>query len=45
MEQWDTDTADAKEVTRKFEELVWTNVVIYGICGFEQGIEFNSDFL
>lgn len=44
IEQWDTDTADAKEVTRKFEELVWTNVVIYGICGFERGNEFNNDF-
>jgi hypothetical protein len=28
LEQWDTDTSDAKEVARAFEELVWTNMSI-----------------
>jgi hypothetical protein len=45
LEQWDADTSDAKEVTRKFEELVWTNVAIYGICGFQKDKDFKNDFL
>jgi len=42
--QWDTATADPQEVSRKFEELVWMNVAIYGTCGFKNGGEFNNDF-
>ncbi|KAF8332470.1 hypothetical protein F5887DRAFT_996977 [Amanita rubescens] len=42
--KWDTATADPQEVSRKFEELVWMNVAIYGTCGFKKGGEFNNDF-
>ncbi len=42
--QWDTATAHPQEVSRKFEELVWMNVAIYGTCGFKKGGEFNNDF-
>lgn len=42
--QWDTATGNPKEVSRKFEELVWMNVAIYGTCGFNKGGEFNNDF-
>ncbi|KAF8333684.1 hypothetical protein F5887DRAFT_921889 [Amanita rubescens] len=44
VEQWDTETADPNNTTRKFEELVWTNVAIYGTSGFKQGAEFKNDF-
>ncbi|KAF8623277.1 hypothetical protein AX17_007483 [Amanita inopinata Kibby_2008] len=44
LEQWDADTSDPKEVERKYEELVWTVVVIYGIGGWEEGKDFNADF-
>ena len=46
LEQWDnTKTADPENVTRKFEELVWTNVAIYGACGLGKDGEFKNDFL
>ncbi|KAM6493036.1 Protein of unknown function (DUF4243) domain containing protein [Amanita muscaria] len=33
VDQWDADTSDPKGVTRKYEELVWTSVVLYGVVG------------
>jgi hypothetical protein len=45
VELWDnTDTTDPNNVTRKFEELVWTNVVIYGTL-FNPDGTFKNDFL
>jgi hypothetical protein len=40
----DTETVDPKVVSRKFEELVWMNVTIYGTSEFKQGEEFKNDF-
>lgn len=40
----DTETADPKVLSRKFEELVWMNVTIYGTSEFKQGGEFKNDF-
>ncbi|KAM6493037.1 Protein of unknown function (DUF4243) domain containing protein [Amanita muscaria] len=45
VEQWDADTSDPKEVTRKHEELVWTSVVLYGVVGLHKENEFKADFL
>ena len=45
VEQWDnTETTDPNNVMRKFEELVWTNVAIYGTTGFRPDGEFNNNF-
>jgi hypothetical protein len=44
VDQWDVETADPKVVSRKFEELVWMNVAIYGTCGFKEGQEFKNEF-
>ncbi|PFH49623.1 hypothetical protein AMATHDRAFT_62722 [Amanita thiersii Skay4041] len=44
VEEWVLDTWDPKEVERKYEELVWANVVIYGVGGWEAGSDFNADF-
>ena len=43
VDQWGAETADPKAVSRKFEELVWMNVAIYGTCGFNQGQEFKNE--
>lgn len=45
VSQWTFDSSDPKEVERKVEELVWTNVIIYGIGGWSRGKAFNSDFM
>jgi hypothetical protein len=46
LEQWDnTETTDPDNVTRKFEELVWTNVAIYGTSELSKDGEFKNDFL
>ena len=45
VDQWDVgDTSDPKEVMRKVEELVWTNVVFYGICGWRKKTAFKANF-
>ena len=43
VDQWGAETADPKAVSRKFEELVWMNVAIYGTCGFKEGQEFKNE--
>ena len=46
LEQWDnTETTNPDDVTRKFEELVWTNVAIYGASELSKDGEFKNDFL
>ena len=46
LEQWDnTETTDPDNVTRKFEQLVWTNVAIYGASELGKDGEFKNDFL
>jgi hypothetical protein len=41
VDQWDL-TGDLQ---KKLEELLWTNVLIYGVGGSEKGGNFNADFL
>jgi len=45
VNEWTFDRSDPKEVERKIEELVWTNVMIYGIGGWTKGEEFKGDFV
>ena len=46
LNQWDdTETADPDNVKRKFEELVWTNVAIYGTAELDKDAGFTNDFL
>jgi hypothetical protein len=42
--EWSYDHSNPKEVERKVEELVWMNVVIYGIAGWTNGADYNADF-
>jgi hypothetical protein len=42
--EWSYDHSDPKEVERKIEELVWMNVIIYGIAGWTKGQDYNADF-
>lgn len=44
VDLFDTDTVDPKVVSRKYEELIWMNVTIYGTSDFKQGEEFKNDF-
>ncbi|KAF5382744.1 hypothetical protein D9615_002876 [Tricholomella constricta] len=44
VKEWTFDSSHPKEVERKIEELVWANVIIYGIGGWTKGEDFNSDF-
>jgi hypothetical protein len=32
--EWSYNSSDPKEVERKIEELVWMNVIIYGVAGY-----------
>lgn len=46
---WTVDGTNAGEVARKIEELVWLNVIIYGVCGWGSRHSsthgrFNADF-
>lgn len=40
VDQWDL-TGD---IQKKLEELLWTNVLIYGVGGSEKSGDFNADF-
>ena len=40
VDQW-TLTGDLRQ---KLEELLWTNVLIYGVGGLEKNGDFNADF-
>ncbi|KAG6906638.1 hypothetical protein DXG01_012836 [Tephrocybe rancida] len=44
VNQWTFDSSNSGELERKIEELVWANVIIYGIGGWTKGKEFNADF-
>lgn len=46
VSEWSYDSSDPKEVERKIEELIWTNLVIYGIAGWTKGKgeDFFADF-
>ena len=41
VDQWDLSGDD---LGKKLEELLWTNVLIYGVGGSEKSGEFNADF-
>ena len=46
LDQWDdAETADPDNVKRKFEELIWTNVAIYGTSALGKDGGFTNDFL
>jgi hypothetical protein len=38
------DFSDRTAIEAKANELIWMNVVIYGICGWSDGRDFNADF-
>ena len=40
VDQWDL----TGELHKKLEELLWTNVLMYGVGGSEKSGEFNADF-
>ncbi|KAG6811424.1 hypothetical protein H0H92_007532 [Tricholoma furcatifolium] len=42
--QWTYDRHDPQELEHKIEELVWANVIIYGIGGWTKRRNFNADF-
>lgn len=41
VDQWDLSGGD---LDKKLEELLWTNVLIYGVGGLEKTGNFNADF-
>ena len=41
VDQWDLSGDD---LNKKLEELLWTNVLIYGVGGSEKSGDFNADF-
>ena len=41
VDQWDLSGDD---LDKKLEELLWTNVLIYGVGGLEKNGDFNADF-
>ena len=41
VDQWDLSGDD---LDKKLEELLWTNVLIYGVGGLEKSGDFNADF-
>ena len=41
VDQWDLSGDD---LDKKLEELLWTNVLIYGVGGSEKSGDFNADF-
>ena len=41
VDQWDLSGDD---LDKKLEELLWTNVLIYGVGGLEKSGNFNADF-
>lgn len=44
VKDWHLDASNPQAVLRKIEELVWTNVLMYGVGGWKSGIDFNADF-
>ena len=40
VDQWDL----SGDLDKKLEELLWTNVLIYGVGGSEKSGDFNADF-
>ncbi|KAF8641640.1 hypothetical protein AX16_009866 [Volvariella volvacea WC 439] len=42
--QWSFDSSKPGEVERKVEELIWTNVLLYGVGGWALNQDFNADF-
>jgi Questin oxidase-like len=42
--EWSYNSSDPKELERKIEELVWMNVIIYGIAGWTKDKDYNADF-
>jgi hypothetical protein len=44
VKDWHIDTSNPQEVSHKLEELLWTNVLIYGVGGWDDGKDFNADF-
>ncbi|KAG6844980.1 hypothetical protein H0H87_001923 [Tephrocybe sp. NHM501043] len=44
VNHWSYDSSNPEEAERKIEELVWTNIVIYGIGGWSKNKDFNADF-
>ena len=41
VDQWDL----SGDLDKKLEELLWTNVLIYGVGGLEKSGDFNADFI
>ncbi|KAG6890178.1 hypothetical protein C0995_010883 [Termitomyces sp. Mi166 len=44
VSQWTFDNSVPGELERKIEELVWVNVIIYGIGGWTKDKDYNADF-
>jgi hypothetical protein len=42
VDQW--DLSGDVDLDKKLEELLWTNVLIYGVGGLEKNGDFNADF-
>ncbi|KAG0691586.1 hypothetical protein DFH29DRAFT_819371 [Suillus ampliporus] len=44
-EQWTIDLSQPGEIERKMEECIWTNTVLYAICGWRKDRGFTADFI
>lgn len=44
VKDWHVDASNPQAVLRKMEELMWTNVLIYGVGGWKPEKDFNADF-